>query len=36
MLRRMAGTPVRPENYYVADVEPGRVGPDQKPPRFEF
>jgi hypothetical protein len=36
MLRRMAGYNVRGENYYVADVEIGRVGPDQAPPKFEF
>jgi hypothetical protein len=35
-LRRMAGIPVRPENYSVADIAVGRVGPDQAPPRGEF
>jgi len=29
MLRRMAGCPMRGENYYVAHIEKGRVGPDQ-------
>ena len=36
MLRRMAGAPIRGENYFVADIETGRVGADQKPPRREF
>ena len=36
MLRRLAGAPVKGENYYVAEVEIGRVGPDQNPPVFEF
>jgi hypothetical protein len=36
MLRRMSGSPVRAENYYVAEIEEGRVGPDQTPPRREF
>lgn len=36
LLRRMAGAPVRGENYYVADIEAGRVGPDQSPARREF
>jgi hypothetical protein len=36
MLRRMAGAPIKGENYYVADVTIGRVGPDQAPPRKEF
>jgi hypothetical protein len=35
-LRRLAGTPVRGENYYVADIQAGRVGPDQAPPNREF
>jgi hypothetical protein len=29
MMRRMAGAPTRPENYYIASIEIGRVGPDQ-------
>ena len=33
MLRRMAGTPVPGENYFVAEITAGRVGPDQAPPR---
>jgi hypothetical protein len=36
MLRRLAGSPVRPENYLAADITVGRVGPDQPAPRNEF
>ena len=36
MLRRLAGTPIRGENYFAADVATGRVGKEQAPPRFEF
>jgi hypothetical protein len=36
MLRRMAGSPVRGENYFVADISAGRVGPEQAKPRREF
>ena len=36
MLRRIADAPVRGENYYKAEVETGRVGPDQAPPVYEF
>lgn len=36
MLRRLAGSPVKGENYFKADVEVGRVGPEQSPPAFEF
>ncbi len=36
MLRRMAGIPIRPENYSAADIATGRVGIDQAPPRAEF
>jgi hypothetical protein len=36
MLRRMAGSPMRGENYFVADVKAGRVGADQAVPRREF
>jgi hypothetical protein len=32
MLRRMAGCPVRRENFYVAPVAVGRVGPEQAEP----
>jgi hypothetical protein len=36
MLRRLAGSPVRGENYSRADIVAGRVGPQQSPPRREF
>jgi hypothetical protein len=36
MLRRMAGSAVRGENYHRAEIAAGRVGPDQTPPRREF
>ena len=36
LLRRMAGFPVRGENYYVAEIVEGRVGPQQADPRREF
>jgi hypothetical protein len=36
MLCRMAGSPVRGENYVKAEIESGRVGAEQKPPKFEF
>ena len=36
MLRRMAGCPMRSENYFAAAITPGRVGPDQAAPAFEF
>jgi len=36
MMRRMAGSPITGENYFVADIETGRVGPDQAPPRRTF
>lgn len=36
MLRRMAGSPVRGENYFRADITAGRVGRDQPPPVREF
>ena len=31
LLRRLAGTPVPPENFIVADVSRARLGPDQPP-----
>jgi hypothetical protein len=34
--RALAGAPVRGENYFVADIAAGRVGPEQSPPRREF
>ena len=36
LLRRLAGYPVRGENYYVAEIVEGRVGPNQADPRREF
>lgn len=36
MLRRMAGVPVKGENYYVAEIMVGRVGADQAASRKEF
>jgi hypothetical protein len=36
LLRRMAGAPVRGENYFKADIAAGRVGAEQAPPRREF
>ncbi len=32
MLRRLAGSPVPPENFIVADISPDNLGPDQPPP----
>jgi hypothetical protein len=32
----MAGVPVRGENYFVAEIGAGRVGPEQAAPRKEF
>jgi hypothetical protein len=36
MLRRMAGAPVRGENYFKAEIVVGRVGKDQAAKRIEF
>jgi hypothetical protein len=36
MLRRMAGAPIKAENYHKAGIEIGRVGADQIPPKREF
>ena len=36
MLRRMAGCPVRGENYYVAEIVAGRAGAEQADPVREF
>lgn len=36
MLRRLAGSPVRGENYSVAEVHAGRVGPVQSSPKRAF
>ena len=36
MLRRMSGSPMRGENYFLADIVVGTVGREQAPPRREF
>jgi len=38
MLRRMAGSPVKGEAYFYADIRAGHVGPDQSEadPKYEF
>jgi hypothetical protein len=36
MLRRVADSPVRGENYFRADIAAGRVGTEQAQPRREF
>ena len=36
MLRRMAGIPIKGENYFVAEIRAGRVGDDQAAPRKVF
>ena len=36
LLRRMAGAKVKSENYFRADVAPGRVGLEQVPAKREF
>jgi hypothetical protein len=36
MLRRIAGAPIKGENYSRADIEAGRVGADQAAPKREF
>lgn len=36
MMRRMAGSPTRGENYFIAPIEVGRVGQDQTAAANEF
>lgn len=36
LLRRLADSPIRGENYFRAAISIGRVGPDQQPPAKEF
>jgi hypothetical protein len=36
MLRRLAESPVRGENYLKAEIVAGRVGAEQTAPKFEF
>jgi hypothetical protein len=36
MMRRLAGAPVRGENYFLAEIVAGRIGPEQTAPVREF
>jgi hypothetical protein len=36
LLRRLAGAPIKGENYFKAGIAVGRVGADQAAPAFEF
>jgi len=36
MLRRLAGSPIRGENYFRSEIAAGRVGSEQAPPKREF
>lgn len=36
LLRRLAGFPIKGENYFKADIAAGRVGPEQASPKREF
>jgi hypothetical protein len=36
LMRRLAGAPVKGENYFVADISAGRVGREQSAPKREF
>jgi hypothetical protein len=36
MLRRLAGAPIKGENYYQAEITSGRVGKEQPSPKREF
>jgi hypothetical protein len=36
MLRRLAGSPIKGENYFKANIAAGRGGPDQPAPNREF
>lgn len=36
MMRRLAGCPIKAENFFVAEVRVGRVGADQAAPKREF
>jgi hypothetical protein len=33
LLRRLAGSPIAPENFFAAAIDPSRLGLDQPPPR---
>ena len=36
MLRRLAGAPIKGENYFAANIAVGRTGPEQSRPNREF
>jgi hypothetical protein len=36
MMRRLAGAPLKGENYFVAEIHAGTVGPEQAAPKREF
>jgi hypothetical protein len=36
IVRRMAGSPIRGESYFAADIKAGTVGRDQPAPKYEF
>jgi hypothetical protein len=36
MLRRIAGEPIKGESFFQAEIEAGRLGPEQAPPKREF
>ena len=36
MMRRLAGCPIKAENYFAATIDVGRVGADQVPPKRTF
>jgi hypothetical protein len=36
MMRRLAGAPVRGENYFLAGIAAGQIGPEQAAPVREF
>lgn len=36
ILRRLAGVPIRGENYFVAEISVGRLGANQANPKLEF
>jgi hypothetical protein len=36
ILRRLAGCPIKGENFFKAEIAVGRVGAEQSPPRREF
>ena len=36
LMRRMAGSPVKAENYFTAEIEAGRIGLAQSDPKCEF